>query len=392
MKLSFKIAIRFLMTSKGQTLLISLGIGIGIAVLIFIGSLITGLQDSLIETTIGRSAHVSILSEEKGDFVKNPQDIINRVIDNSDQIDEIIYTLDQPAFIKFNDKSDQILLRGLESDNKNKIYKFEESIVDGVLSIDDNEVSIGTELAKDFGINIGDMVILQSVNGTEIEYKVTSIFDFKVSSINKSWILTEIENVRELGGLDKKIATNIEIQLIDPFNADIISDEIVKIIKDDNISVVNWKVQNESLLSGLKGQSISTIMIQVFVLISVVLGISSVLAISVMQKQRQLGILKAMGLTDSDSSLVFLFEGFILGIFGGIIGIVIGVSLLFAFSTFAFSTFALNSDGTPVVPVTLDPFTIGLSGLIAVISSSLAALIPALKSKKLSPMEVIKNG
>jgi lipoprotein-releasing system permease protein len=65
---------------------------------------------------------------------------------------------------------------------------------------------------------------------------------------------------------------------------------------------------NEELLSGLQGQSISSLMIQIFVVVSVVIGISSVLAIIVMQKSRQIGILKAMGIKDFDASLIFLFE------------------------------------------------------------------------------------
>ncbi|HAS72860.1 MAG TPA: ABC transporter permease, partial [Clostridiales bacterium UBA8960] len=118
-----------------------------------------------------------------------------------------------------------------------------------------------------------------------------------------------------------------------------------------------------------------------------VLGIASVLAITVLQKSRQIGILKAMGINDKVSSLVFLFQGFILGIMGGLLGIIFGLGLLWSFSKFA-----LNADGTPVVPIFINFSFIGLSGLIAVSASTLASIIPALKSRKLSPIEVIKNG
>jgi lipoprotein-releasing system permease protein len=145
-------------------------------------------------------------------------------------------------------------------------------------------------------------------------------------------------------------------------------------------------VENESLLSGLQGQSISSLMIQVFVIISVVLGISSTLAITVMQKSRQIGIMKAMGIKDRDASFVFLSEGFILGIFGAVGGVLLGLGL-----SYAFTTFALNSDGTPVVPLFIDPGFITLSGGIALIASILASLTPAIKSSKLTVIEVIRN-
>lgn len=154
-----------------------------------------------------------------------------------------------------------------------------------------------------------------------------------------------------------------------------------------SLKVENWKDLNASLLSGLNGQSISSLMIQVFVLVSVVLGIASVLAISVAQKSRQLGILKAMGIRDRIASLIFLLQGFILGIFGAILGVGFGLGL-----AVAFTKFALNPDGTPVIDLFIDPQFIAISALVALAAATLAALIPARSSSRLEPIEVIRNG
>lgn len=128
-------------------------------------------------------------------------------------------------------------------------------------------------------------------------------------------------------------------------------------------------------------------MIQVFVLLAVLLGITSVLAISVVQKSKQLGILKAMGIKDSTASLIFLFQGLILGVIGAIVGTGLGLSL-----TYIFSNFVLNPDGTPLVPFYLDYGFIAISIVIAILASTLAAFVPARKSSKLTTIEVIKNG
>jgi lipoprotein-releasing system permease protein len=106
----------------------------------------------------------------------------------------------------------------------------------------------------------------------------------------------------------------------------------------------------------------------------------------VVQKSKQIGILKAMGIKDRTSSLIFLFQGLLLGVAGAILGVLLGLAL-----AFAFTKFALNADGTPVVPLFIDPAFIALSALIAVIASTVAALIPARKSSKLDPIEVIRN-
>lgn len=128
-------------------------------------------------------------------------------------------------------------------------------------------------------------------------------------------------------------------------------------------------------------------MIQIFVLFSVVLAIASVLAISVLQKSKQLGILKAMGIKNRDASIVFLVEGFLLGVVGAFLGVALGLGL-----AYAFTKFALNPDGTPVIALFINPQFIALSAIIAVVSATLASLIPARRSARLDPMEVIRNG
>jgi ABC-type transport system, involved in lipoprotein release, permease component len=139
-----------------------------------------------------------------------------------------------------------------------------------------------------------------------------------------------INGARSIFGNDNQL-TSIEMQVKDVFKADIIADEIEKDINKTTIDVLNWKEENEELLSGLSGQSASSIMIQVFVLLAVLLGISSVLAISVVQKSKQLGILKAMGIKDRQASYIFVFQGLILGILGAILGIIFGVLLTYVF-------------------------------------------------------------
>lgn len=175
------------------------------------------------------------------------------------------------------------------------------------------------------------------------------------------------------------------MQSTDVFKADTIAQEIQATLPT-GLTVDNWKDQNSALLSGLNGQSVSSYMIQVFVLISVLLGIASVLAITVVQKSKQIGILKAMGIRDNTASQIFIIEGLLLGLAGAVLGILLGLGL-----AFAFTRFALNPDGTPVVPLFINPLFIALSAGVAVVVSTLAALIPARNTSKLDPIEVIRN-
>jgi lipoprotein-releasing system permease protein len=207
----------------------------------------------------------------------------------------------------------------------------------------------------------------------------------KVSTINKSWLPATLETAQTLFDKPARL-TSIETQVGEVFSADDIGTSIAADLPDE-LSVTNWKDQNEQLLSGLSGQSASSYMIQVFVLLAVLLGISSVLAISVVQKSRQIGILKAMGIKNGTARAIFLLQGLILGIIGGFIGTGLGIGL-----SYAFSNFVKNPDGTPLVPFYLDTQFITLSVIIAILAAMVAALIPARKSSKLNPIEVIRNG
>ena len=236
-------------------------------------------------------------------------------------------------------------------------------------------------------MSLNDEITIQTNQQKNITCKVVGFFDLKVASINNNWGITTLGTAESMFDTNNSI-TSIELQLKqeDVFAADEVATILSEKLDNEDLRVDNWKDQNQQLLSGLNGQSISSYMIQVFVLISVVLGIASVLAITVMQKSKQIGILKAMGIKNSATSYIFLFEGLILGFFGALAGILLGLGL-----SFAFTKFALNPDGTPVIELYISyPFILG-SGLIAILSSVIAALIPARRSSKLNPIDIIRN-
>ncbi len=383
MKLSFQIAKRFLTFSKGQTILIMLGIAVGISVQIFIGLLIQGLQASLINTTIGNSAHISIVSETKGTSF-SIQDTYLSSLSKDNRLLNVGLTVDGAAFAIVGSKSESTLLRGFAKDTES-IYGLKNKLTQGVMPASTNEVILGTTLAQNLGVKSGDTIQLKTVTGTLRDAKVVGLFDLSVAAVNESWIISNASFAQDLFGVGNTY-TGIQMQVKDVFKADVTALALTNSVPG-GLKVENWKTQNAQLLSGLNGQSVSTYMIQVFVLISVILGISSVLAITVLQKSRQIGILKAMGINDSQASLIFIFQGLILGILGGVLGVALGVGLLVMFTTFA-----KNPNGTALIPITYNVGFIAFSGSVAVVSALIASIIPARKSSKLSPIEVIRNG
>lgn len=378
MKLAFSIAKRFLGYSKGQTALIMVGIAIGVSVQIFIGLLITGLQDGLIDKTVGSSAHITITQSDD-----EPFDFATSGFEIRDAFTSFARFADGPVFVSVADASESALIRG--TDRPNETYGFASKLIEGRAIAMDDEVLIGSGLADKLEIGVNDTVTLRTFSNQEKTVTVAGIFDFQVAAINESWLVSNLDLSQALLGIDNDI-TGIEIQVSDVFEADTLAESLQSNLASGLVAD-NWKAQNAQLLSGLNGQSVSSIMIQVFVLISVVLGIASVLAITVLQKSRQIGILKAMGIDDIKASLIFLFQGLILGFWGAVLGIAFGLGLIAMFTTFA-----RNPDGSALIAISYDIPFITFSGAIAIVSALVASMIPAAKSRKLSPIEVIRNG
>jgi lipoprotein-releasing system permease protein len=385
MRLSFDIALRFLKSGKGQTLLIALGISVGVAVQIFIGSLIQGLQISLVNTTIGSSSHITITADNNEKVINNWERTVYEAQISNPQVINVSPALDGIASVDYENDTASVVIRGFVLEDADKIYKFKSNIYDGKYPNSRDEAIIGRDLAVKSGTVVGDAITLITTRGNVYRLKITGLFDLQVSSINDSWLVTDLETAEDILAVDG--ATSVEMQVKEIFSADEIARQLKYTLSDNDLKVENWKDLNQSLLSGLNGQSVSSYMIQIFVLVSVLLGISSVLAISVVQRSKQIGILKAMGIQDKDASLIFVFQGLMLGLLGAVLGIFLGIGLLLMFTKFA-----VNPDGSPVVPIYINNGFIALSGLFAVITASTASLIPARITSRLNPIEVIKNG
>jgi lipoprotein-releasing system permease protein len=383
--LSLKIAIRFLKSGRTQTVLIVLGIAIAISIQIFVGLLISSLQQSLVDSTIGNSPQITISSATDVSTIRD-WDVLSRQIEELGITQVISPSASANAFVSDGDSNLPILIRGFTLDNADQIYNISSSVYKGRVYQSSREVMIGRDLQEALEVNVGDKLTVTSPNGSKSTFTISGFYDLGVASINKTWVISQLQTVQKAFGLNDRI-TSIEISVGDVFQADAIAAQIENYLANDEIKVENWKELNEELLSGLDGQRISSTIIQAVIILSVVIAIASVLAISVLQKSRQIGILKAMGIKDLAASFIFIYQGLLIGLIGSVLGIALGIGLLYAFNTFT-----TNPDGTALIDLYIEYDFIIRSWLIAVLASTLAGLIPARKSLQLNPIDVIREG
>jgi lipoprotein-releasing system permease protein len=383
--LSFRIAVRFLKSGRMQTVLIVAGIAVAISIQVYIGLLIGSLQETLVDRTIGKSPQITITSAADVITIRDWENLVERV-ERLGAARVISASASGNAFVRNGSSDIPILFRGFNFERADQIYDISGSIYDGRPYQSRSEVLIGRDLSEEIELSVGDKLAIVLPNGSINTFTISGFYDLGVASINKTWIIARLETAQQLFGLSDRV-TSIEITVGDVFEADSVALAIEKALNKHALTVENWKDQNEQLLSGLQGQSLSSTIIQAVVIISVVVAIASVLAISVLQKSRQIGILKAMGIKDRAASLIFIFQGFLIGLVGSVAGIALGLGLLYGFN--AFTT---NPDGSALIDVYFDYSFIIRSWIVAVLASTLAAAIPARKSLQLNPIEVIREG
>ncbi|NLN86370.1 MAG: ABC transporter permease [Syntrophomonadaceae bacterium] len=401
MLFELSLARRFLEENRGQTLLIIVGIGIGVAVMVFLSALIDGLQANLIQKTVGRSPHIVISNAEYAAadavtardgsqvlLMDATQKTLRPIVDwrsvttamiADERIDTVLPVVDGSGLIRRGKVSRAILLRGFDLQQANRMYCLNDSIIAGNRNAQDGSVLIGKSLAEDLRITAGDPIQLELPGREPLVVMVDGVFDLGVAAINQRWLVMDQHRVAALLGTGDRVST-IEIQVNDVLGAELVAREWG--VRWPHYQVESWQQSNASLLSALKSQSSSSYTIQVFVLLAVILGVASVLAISAVQKSKEIGILKAIGIRTVSVSRVFMLQGLVLGTFGTLLGFGLGLAMSQAFVVFAKQEYELL----------LKPVTTIVIVIATILAATLSAYLPARKVSRINPIEVIRNG
>jgi lipoprotein-releasing system permease protein len=338
----------------------------------------------LVDAVTGTAPHITIEFNVDGQGIVEWNAIVTD-IRGMDGVTGVTASAFSYTLVSYQSRNVSSGIKGLELSSANLMYDIPGSLIDGSMPTTSDQVLVGSVLNSELMAPIDSTISVVKWDGTVTTLIVSGIYK-SGNSFTDNQIITNLDKCQDIFNLGDSVDA-IEIQVDDVFMADTISVSITNQLNDATLKTTNWKENSEDLLNALQSQSLSSYMIQAFVLISVVIAITSVLAITVLQKSKQIGILKAMGIKDRTASLIFLYQGLLLGIMGAIGGILIGLFLLYGF---IFGT--SSGEEEPLIKLIIDFKFIALSGTIAIISSMVASLLPARKSSKLSPVEVIRNG
>ncbi|MGE6994083.1 ABC transporter permease [Pseudomonas sp. NPDC047961] len=392
------IALRFLLDNRMQSLLIIFGIAVGSAVIVFITALITGLQANVIERTLGTQAHIRILPPDEVNRVlpaddgswslvlENPRaqrlrSIINwqdirDVLDEDPQVLAVSPVISGPAIARRGVARASVALLGIDPVRYQQIIPLTDDLIAGQFTVGAGNAVIGKELARDLGLGIGDKLKLDAGEGREAVVDIAGIFELGVRELDARYVYLDLKQTQTLLDLAGGV-TVIDTTVGEIFEADRIAKRLARLT---GLRAESWMETNGQLLNALSSQSMTTEMIRIFVGISVAFGIASVLAVSVVQRTREIGILRAMGSPRGQILRVFLLQGGLLGLLGSACGGAVGWGLVQAF----------NLAGPRLFFIPVDPTLVPLAMLVATVTGVLAAAMPARRAARYDPAVAIR--
>ena len=415
-----RVATRFLLEGRMQTLLIIVGVAAGVAVVAYISALIAGLQANTLNKTLGAQAHLSISPLEDtvvaagpaatagnnvGNNVGNnaqtqtqtqtqPRAQRTRSLANWQALLPLLEALPEVAAVspmvagaglaQRGEAQRSIALVGVELDRYDRIISLRAKVVAGVARLGPGEAVIGTELAHDLGLQVGDRLNIVTGVGDSAasdSARVTALVDLGVRELNRRTVVVPLRTAQSLLSLPGGV-TNIDMTLRDVWAASALA---AVLAQRWPYKVESWQDTNAGLVSALNAQSVSTALIRGVVMVVVVLGIASVLVVSVVQKRREIGILRAMGATQGQVLRIFLLQGAIVGAIGSVLGVLLAQLLIWAFTSFV-----RGSDGMPLFAITLSPGLALQIAAIATVCGVLAAVAPARRAARLDPALAIR--
>ena len=396
------VASRFLREGRLQTLFIVSGVAIGVAVIVFMSALLAGMQANFIRRVLSAQSHIQLLPPQQvsrvlrgqggvGAIVQPPLQRL-KTIDQWQAVAGQIRALPQvrvvapvaggSALASRGSASRSIAVVGIEPALYHLIVNLPEKVVRGTARLGSTDMLIGIDLASDLGVGVGDKLRVTAASGGAATLTITGLFDLGNRGPNQRTTYLALHTAQSLLGLPGGV-TSLEVTLHDVYAAEAVARAITVAT---GVEADSWIKSSAQFFTAISAQATVNTAIRFFVGLSVAFGIASVLVVVVVQKSREIGILRAMGVARGQILRVFLLQGGLLGLGGAVLGCGIG-----AVALLLWHALARNADGTPMFALGFDPWLFVAALGLAVLTGLAASVAPALRAARLDPVVAIRG-
>ena len=402
------IAKRYMLPGRGEAFIalvagISLvAVMLGVAALVIVMSVMNGFRGELIDKIVGLNGHAVI--QAYGGRLENWQQVLQEAR-STPGVTRATPLIEQPLMATFNGRAEAVLVRGNTPED---IVRMKPLVKLGDLSTlrpDVNNVAIGSRLAENLGITVGDTITLINPQGRstpfgtvprEVGYTVTAIFEIGIYDYDKAFVVMPIPNAQTLLLTGDTIGM-IEVKTTDP---DTVQQTLAPLARklQGQAEVTDWKTINASLFDALQVERVAMFFVLSIIVLVAVFNILSSLIMLVRSKTRDIAILRTMGATRKSLLKVFVTVGFTIGTIGTVAGLILGAVVLIFRQPIVHLIERLTGENLwdPSIrfltdlPARTDPFEVVSIVAMALILSFLATLYPASKAAGTDPVQVLR--
>jgi lipoprotein-releasing system permease protein len=397
------------------TLISILGVALGVAVLIIVISVMSGFDRDLRAKILGFNAHLRIVAT--GETMENYDAVMNLVASNRNVVGVAPYVLG-PVLMETEPAGNEQpffavpYVRGADPARENSVSVLPQSIIAGKFDLSRRGLVIGSALAQSLNLAVGDRVAIYSPNELKKmkehqgksneeavlpdDYTVTGIFDVGYYDYNYSIAVTSLENAQELYDLGDSVH-GLMVMLRDPYQAPAVSNELASVL-GPGYTITTWMQENRAILGAVGVEKNVMFYLLFFIVIVAALCILSAQITFVVQKTREIGMLKALGATNLQISGVFLTQSAIIGVLGVLAGYGLGILALTYRNQFlhfmnhwtGFELFPASIYGFSELPAIIDVRDIVLICGSSFIICILGGVLPAWRAGRLKPVEALR--
>ena len=405
MTFSWFVSLRYLRAKRRQkfisliSLISVMGVALGVLALIVVLSVYTGFTEGLRDQIIGINAH--ILVQRYGGPINRVEPLLAAITASPGVAAATPYISSQ-ALITSGRASSGIVLRGIDPVSAGRVIGINRVMKEGALhdlvTGDDRlpAIILGRELARQLGAGIGQPVRLLSPNGPLTPMgvvpgvqtcRVSGIFDTGMYEYDSSIGYISLETARALSGLTRGVH-GIEVRADQVDQADRVAAALRKKL-GPGYSVRDWMQINQNLFAALKLEKAGIFIALALIILVAALNIISALVMLVMEKNRDIAILKSMGATTGAIMRIFLYQGLIIGIAGTLLGTGGGIGLCWLLKKYPIIELPRNVYPMSTMPIKVVPFDVTLIALTAFFITLLATLYPSWQATRVRPAEAL---
>src|ERR1035437_7084173 len=381
-----------------------IGVMLGVTVLVIVLSVMSGFDDMWRDKILGFDSHVTVTR--------------SGIIDDEDRLAEAVNAIPGVVgvapyvqglvFVQHNGIVHTPVMRGVDVERELQVSQLPRHMVAGRFAMGEDDVIIGRELARRLNVTVGDKLLIYSpqsfIAGKDefslpVEMNVAGIFEIGMWEYDVGFILMPLAAAQELYDLKSGIHA-LRVMTADPFQAHIVARRITERLHGEypDLRAQTWMDLNRQLFDALRVEKNMMFFLLIFIVLVAAFGITNTLIIVVVQKTKEVGLLKALGFTSGSIMRIFFWQGWIQGFFGTVLGIALGLltlhyrnglmrgmAVVCRMELFPKELYHLSE-----IPSHTAPGDIALIAILSLIICTLAGLLPAWRAARLDPAQALR--